>query len=243
MGEHTIREVLKRRSSSTQRELQKRREQVLRGKRSRLPLLILAIIVLVVAGGATYTLMQANQISDRLTADIKLHDAHPLDNVSLQSITAFLPNTLLAMNDPGFYDASMTTVSPVTSRLIQLYFPDASALAVRIMATTAQIKFSRNNILEAYINDIPMGHNQDKPVIGLTDASQAYFHKPLAQLQPQEMALLIAMMPNPEQLDPRRFPDKALAARNQVLQADAQQTVLSQDQANALVKLPLGITP
>lgn len=243
MGEHTIREVLKRRSTETQRELQKRRDQVLRGNRSKTPLLILAVVVLLILGAVAYTLMQAKQVSDRLTTDMQQHDAHPLDNISLQSITAFLPNTVLAVRDPAFYDAGATTVSPVTRALVRHYFPHASALAVRIMATTAQIRFSRTNILETYINDTPMGHDSGKPVTGFVGASQAYFHKPLAQLQPQEIALLVAMMSNPEQLDPRRFPNKALAARNQVLLADAQQTVLSQDQANALTKLPLGVVP
>ncbi|MGH7489639.1 MAG: transglycosylase domain-containing protein [bacterium] len=243
MGEHTIREVLKRRSSETQRELQKRRAQVMRGKHSRTPLLVLAIVVLAIAGVAVYATMLVNKMSDRFTADMVERDAHPVQNLSLQSITAFLPNTLLAVTDPGFYDAGATAVSPVTSRLLRIYFPDASVLAIRAMATAAQFKFTRTDILEAYVNDVSMGQDGDKPVVGLVAASQIYFRKPFAQLQPQEIALLVAMMANPQQNDPRRFPAKSLASRNEVLEADAQQDVLSQDQADALSKTPLGVAP
>ncbi|MGH8373232.1 MAG: transglycosylase domain-containing protein [Gammaproteobacteria bacterium] len=243
MGEHTIREVLKRRSSATQRELQKRREQVIRGRRTRAPLLVLLVIILAIAGTAVYSGMLVNKVSDRFTADAIQHNAHPLDNISLQSATAFLPNTLLAVTDPGFYDASATTISPVTRRLVRTYFPDASAVAMWVMATAVQFRFSRTDILEAYINDVRVGQAGDKPVAGVVAASQVYFSKPFAQLQPQEVALLVAMMINPQQNDPRRFPDKALVSRNEVLQADAEQTVLSQEQANVLSKMPLGITP
>lgn len=243
MGEHTIREVLKRRSSATQRELQKRREQVIRGKRSRAPLLVLLVIVLAIAGAAVYVNMLVSKISDRFTADQVQHSAYPIDNINLQSATAFLPNTLLAVTDPDFYDAGTTTVSPVTRRLVRLYFPDASDLAIRVMATAAQFKFTRTDILETYINDVHLGTDGGKPIIGFIDASQNYFHKSFAQLQPQEIALLVALIPDPQQNDPRRFPGKALASRNEVLQADVQQTVLSQDQGDVLSKMPLGVVP
>jgi Transglycosylase len=243
MGEHTIREVLKRRSSATQRELQKRREQVIRSRHSRAPLLVLVAILLVVAGSAIYANMLVNKISDRFTTDQVQQNAHPVDNINLQSATAFLPNTLLAVVDPGFYDAATTTVSPVTRRLVRIYFPDASALAVRVMATAAQFKFTRTDILETYINDVRLGNDGNKQIVGFATASQVYFHKPFVQLQPQEIALLVALIPNPQLNDPRRFPDKALASRNEVLQADLQQTVLSQDQVDVLSKMPLGIAP
>ncbi|HET7921521.1 MAG TPA: transglycosylase domain-containing protein [Gammaproteobacteria bacterium] len=243
MGEHTIREVLKRRSSATQRELQKRREQGMRERRSRVPLLVLTAIVLILVAAAVYGGIQVRNVSGRFVQDLAQQSAHPASSINLQSATAFLPNSVLAILDPSFYDASATTLSPVTQGLVQVYFPEASGIGLRVMITSLQLRFNRSAILEAYINDVPMGSDHGKPVIGLAAASQAYFRKPFAQLQPQEIALLVAMMRAPDTLDPRRFPDKALAARNAVLQADAQQTVLSQDQADLLSKLPLGVVP
>lgn len=243
MGEHTIREVLKRRSSATQRELQKRREQIIRNRHSRAPLLVLAVIVVAIAGAGIYVGSLASKISNRFNSDLVSRSADPVHNLSLHSVTAFLPNTLLAVTDPGFFDASATTISPVTRRLVRIYFPEASTLSANIMALVAQFKFSRTDILEGYLNDVHMGVDNDKPITGLVAASQFYFHKPFAELQPQDIALLVAVMGNPQQNNPRRFPDKALTSRNKVLQADVEQTVLSQDQANVLSKMPLGVLP
>ncbi|HET7651001.1 MAG TPA: transglycosylase domain-containing protein [Gammaproteobacteria bacterium] len=243
MGEHTIREVLKRRSSATQRELQKRRDQIVRNKRSRAPLLVLAVVVVAIVGAGLYVASLASKISDRFNTDLISRSADPVHNLSLHSVTAFLPNTFLAVTDPGFFDASATTISPVTLRLVRLYFPDASSLSTNVMALVAQFKFTRTDILEGYLNDVHMGMDSNKPITGLVSASQIYFHKPFAELQPQDIALLVAVMGNPQQNDPRRFPDKALASRNAVLQADVDQTVLSQDQANVLSKAPLGVAP
>jgi hypothetical protein len=243
MGEHTIREVLKRRSSATQRELQKRRDQIVRNRRSRAPLLVLAVVVVAIAGTGIYVGSLASKISNRFNADLVSRSADPVHNLSLHSVSAFLPNTLLAVTDPGFFDASATTISPVTRRLVQLYFPDASTLSINIMALVAQFRFTRTDILEGYLNDAHMGMDNDKPITGLVAASQIYFRKPIADLQPQDIALLVAMIGNPQQNDPRRFPDKALASRNAVLRADVDQTVLSQDQANVLSRTPLGVAP
>lgn len=243
MGEHTIREVLKRRSSATQRELQKRRDQIMRGKSSRGPVLVLAGVLAVVVIAAIYAGMLTSKITNRLAQDISQQSRQPEKNLSLNSVSAFLPNTLLAVTDPTFYDSASTSTSPVTRNLVRLYFPDVSGISARIMVVVAQLRFSRTQILEAYINDVPMGVNAGQPVVGFIAASQAYFQKPFAQLQPQEIALLVALAKNPEQNDPRRFPDKALASRNAVIRADVEQTVLSQDQGDALTKMPLGVSP
>ena len=50
-------------------------------------------------------------------------------------------------------------------------------------------------------------------------------------------------MSDPEGLDPRAHADKALGARNAVLQADLQQNVLSQVQVDGLLMAPAGRHP
>lgn len=240
MGEHTVREVLKRRSVDTQRVLQRRRELAsrARGKRSVAPVAILVLVLLAIVAVVVYAGWLANAVSGRFAADrIQRNTAPDAQALNLQKVTAFLPNTVLTLLDPKFYGSSNTRVSPVTARLVRLYFPDASAPAVAIMGITLQFNYNRTNILEAYINDAPVGNAAGQPVHGMAAASQAYFHKPFAQLQVQDIALLAGLLNRP--MDPRSDPAQALSLRNAVLAQDVQQGVLSQKQGDELSKTPL----
>ncbi|MGH8402089.1 MAG: hypothetical protein ACRESO_01605, partial [Gammaproteobacteria bacterium] len=72
---------------------------------------------------------------------------------------------------------------------------------------------------------------------------QVYFKKPYAQLQPQDVALLVALAAYPDDFDPRLNASQTLTLRNAVLQEDAQQGVLSQAQVDAFKKSPLDLAP
>jgi len=248
MGEHTIREVLKRRSDDTQRVIRRRRERALQKtsvrRRPYGALIVLIVLILAVIAALTYSGWLVTQASEHFSADLTANMAGSNGaNLNLQSTTQFLPNTLLAATDPDFYSNNNMTVSPVTERLVRMYFPNSSALAVKIMAITLQYRYSRTNILETFINDVPMGVEHNRPIRGFASASQAYFKKPFVELQPQDIALLVALATDPANMDPRRDPARALKLRNNVLQLDAQQTVLSQAQVNLLKKTPLDIAP
>lgn len=244
MGEHTVREVLKRRSEDTQRAIQRRRELTARGRQRkaanlRVLALVLLLLLAVVAG---YGGWLGHRVISRFNAD---REARALDRTAaalkLASTTEFLPNTLLAVLDPQFYNSGQATVSPVTRRLVMHYFPTAPQPAVNFMALVLQSRFTRNDILEAYINSAPIGSDAGRPVYGFAAASQAYFHLPFAQLQPQDIALLVGLAG--KGLDPRRDPARARAVRQAVLDQDLQQGVLSQVQVDQLGRMPLDLAP
>jgi len=248
MGEHTIREILKRRSDDTQRVIRRRRERATQGahragKSFWIPAIVMLFILLIV-GSVVYTGWLAHAVSDHFMADRNANAAgHNGLSLNLQSTTQFLPNTLLAAIDPNFYNNSNLTISPLTSRLVRIYFPDESSLAITVQAMALQFRYSRTDILEAYINDIDFRRHAERPVRGFASASQHYFKKPFAQLQPQDMALLVALATDSGDVNPINNPDKALAMRNAVLQFDAEQGVLGQAQVDALKKSPLDIVP
>lgn len=248
MGEHTIREVLKRRSDDTQRVIRRRRDRALQKtsvrRRSYGVLIVVIVIVLAIIVALVYSGWLVNQASERFSSDRAANMVGSNGaNLNLQSTTQFLPNTLLAAVDPNFYNASNMTVSPVTQRLVSMYFPDSSDLAVKIMGMALQYRYSRTDILETFINDVPVGTDKNRPVRGFASASQAYFNKPFVELQPQDIALLVALVTGPAATDPRLDTAKTLSLRNSVLQLDAQQTVLSQAQAELLKKTPLDLAP
>src|SRR5579859_6436336 len=237
MGEHTIREILRRRSPETQRAMQRRRE--LAGgteSPSILPKLILLAVALAVVGYIGFLGWRSHTIGQRFAAE-KATESQPL---SLTGVTEFLPNTLLASFDPTFYSPTTLSGTTLTRRLVRLYYPGASSLELRVMTVSLESQHSKTEIMESFINQVPMG-SADHPVKGLAEASIFYFGKPFAQLAPEDIALLVALIPNSQGLDPRTAPGKALAARNLVLQADLQQNVLSQAQVDTLSKTPLDV--
>lgn len=242
MGEHTIREILKRRSPETQRAMQRRRELASGGAATKawMPKAILVLVLLGILAAVGYLGYIAHGAGDRFLAD-KASQSGP-DTLSVTGTTEFLPNTLLAALDPAFYGSSGLRGAELTHRLLHLYYPQASGVEIQVMAVALEAQYPKTAIMEALINDVPLGGDVAHPVKGLGAASVFYFGKPFAQLAPQDIALLVALMKEPT-LDPRAHPDLALSARNDVLQADLQQNVLSQAQVDGLSKLPLDVIP
>ena len=240
MGEHTIREILKRRSPETQRAMQRRRE--LAGYSvGRVPplLIVIALAVVAAAAGAGYLGYLAHAVGQRFAADRARLGAS--GGMTLKDTTEFLPNTLLADIDPAFYNSSGLSGTALTHKVVHLFYPDASGIESRAMAMALEAGYPKTAIMEAFINDVPMGGDATHPVKGFAAASTYYFGKPFSLLGPQDIALLVAIAANPG-LDPRQDPAKALSYRNIVLEYDKQQNVLAEAQVNGLTKLPLGVT-
>jgi membrane carboxypeptidase/penicillin-binding protein PbpC len=199
---------------------------------------VILAVVLAILGYIGYLGWVARGAGQRFAAE---HAAHPHD-LSLAGTTEFLPNTLLASLDPAFYNPNSMSGAALTRRLMKLYYPDASGMELRVMSVSVEAQYPKTDIMESFINAVPMG-DANHPLKGLAAASNFYFSKPFAQLAPQDIALLVALMKDPIGLDPRESPQKAYDARNQALQADLQQNVLSQAQVDNLSKMPLDVVP
>lgn len=248
MSEHTIREILKRRSDDTQRIIRQRRDRATkttrRPGRSYLGWAIFLLVILALIATVAYAGWLTREVNARFLTD-RAANASGIngESIIMQSTTQFLPNTLLAATDPNFYNNNNLTISPLTTQLVRMYYPDDSSLAVSVKALALQFGYSRTDILETYINDVNFGQNAGQSIRGFASASQIYFKKPFAQLQPQDVALLVALASDSVRVDPRSNPARALEMRNAVLQMDAQQEVLSQTQVDVFKKTPLDVMP
>ncbi|MFL5481317.1 MAG: penicillin-binding protein 1A [Gemmatimonadaceae bacterium] len=89
--------------------------------------------------------------------------------------------------------------------------------------------YSKDQILEGYLNQISFGHGW----YGVESAARHYFGKPAASLTLAEAAALAAMPKGPALYDPLKYPDRVRQRRNVVLALMADQGFITQSQAKA----------
>jgi len=87
--------------------------------------------------------------------------------------------------------------------------------AVRALALEAD--HDKHEILEAYLNQVYLGHVDGLAVHGLGTAARVYFSRPARELTLAQAATLAAMIQGPNRLSPRRHPDRVTGRRNWVL--------------------------
>lgn len=202
---------------------------------------------------------------------MEIGQIYPRDNedrvlVRLKDVPPLFIHTLLAVEDRGFYQhfgidpkaiaralladlrAGRITQggSTLTQQLAKNLFLDRERSLWRkaneaLMALLLEYHYSKNEILETYINEIFLGQDGRRAIHGFGLASRFYFGKPLKELEPHEIALLVGMVRGASYYDPRRHPQRALKRRNVVLQVMADQGVISQAAARAEMQAPLGV--
>ncbi|MFN6970716.1 MAG: penicillin-binding protein 1B [Rheinheimera sp.] len=112
-----------------------------------------------------------------------------------------------------------------------------------LIALVLDYRYSKDQILEAYVNEISLGQFKANPVHGLGLGSKLYFGKPLAELRPHEYALLIAIIKGPSYYDPRRHPKRAEDRRDLILGMMRDHGLLDQTQWFAATNQPLDVIP
>jgi penicillin-binding protein 1B len=160
----------------------------------------------------------------------------------LNDLPPYLVNGLLATEDryfyyhPGFNPVRMIEAavadlrshhlaqgaSTLTQQLARTFLDRHERTFTRKMrelavALVIEIRLSKRQILERYINDVPMGEYDGTPITGMPLAARYFFNKDLHEVTPAEAAELIGMIQAPTLYDPRRHPDAARARRDTVL--------------------------
>ena len=110
-----------------------------------------------------------------------------------------------------------------------------------ILALLLEYHYSKNEILESYLNEIYLGQDGAREIHGIGLASRYYFGKPLAELELHEVALLAGIIKGPSDYNPRRHPKRALKRRNLVLQLMEEQQFITSAQRKTAEKKPLDV--
>lgn len=102
-----------------------------------------------------------------------------------------------------------------------------------ILTLELERRYSKNQILEFYLNQVPFGAN----AYGVEAASQTYFQKPVTELSLAESALLASLIQAPSYLSPYgKNKEKLLARKNYILDRMVKENYLSSEEAEEAKK-------
>ncbi len=104
-----------------------------------------------------------------------------------------------------------------------------------------EMRYSKDQILEAYLNEVYLGQHYANGIHGVGLAAQFYFGKPLKQLESHEIALLIAQIKGPSFYDPWREPKRATERRDLVLRLMFENHLINKNEFNQALLTPLTI--
>ena len=185
--------------------------------------------------------------------------------VRLADVPPLLVKAILAVEDERFYRhhgidlvgimramwVNLRTMSyqqggsTLTQQLIKNFFlSDERTISRKIpeavMALIAERKYSKDTILENYLNEIYLGQRGSQGIFGVWEAAQFYFGKPLSDLTPGECALLAGLIRAPNRLSPYRSYEAATRRRNVVLAKLLDDQIITRNQYDVALreKLP-----
>jgi len=173
--------------------------------------------------------------SDNIILD-ELHDGLNRDPIKLSEVPPFVINTLLAAEDSNYYQhegvdfiAILSAVldnlrgvtrggSTITSQVAkQSFVGDEISIrrkvAEAVVAAELERRYTKDQILEYYINSIYWGSG----AYGLQSAAYEYFNKEVSELTLDQAATLVVIIRSPAYYNPRKYPDRVLERRNNVL--------------------------
>ena len=203
---------------------------------------------------STVTLMYSDQ--DKLIAELYLEKRIV---VPLNKIPTQLKQAALAVEDANFYRhmgidlkavfrAFLTNMkagrvveggSTITQQLSKtLFLTRERSLARKIKEAILSIRmeliFTKDEILEMYLNQIYYGHGS----YGVEAAARTYFGKSVQNLSLDEVAIIAGLPKSPNNYSPYRNPKRARSRRNHVIRRMAQEGFIKSNEAKQAMKKP-----
>ena len=134
--------------------------------------------------------------------------------------------------------------STLTQQLVKNLYLSHDRVWVRklreaLMAVIIDARYSKEQILEAYMNEIYLGQNGSVQINGVEQASRMYFAKSVEYLTLPEAATLAGLIQSPGRYNPLRNPNDSKTRRNLVLDRMLEQELITQEQHTAAIAAPL----
>jgi penicillin-binding protein 1B len=212
--------------------------------------------VLVAEQWKTPTLIYANGDADgEPVLELYGSDWRATEPVLLDEIPDYIPNAFIAAEDVRFRShpgidpigiarALVSNVrsgrvgqggSTIDQQLVKSLLLSSERTYRRkaieaILAIILDVRMSKDEILEAYLNEVYLGHQRGHSIRGLDEASRLFFDKTPKNLTPAEAALIAAIVPAPNRDTPEKRPEIAKQRRNRILERMKDEGWLDEDQ-------------
>lgn len=176
--------------------------------------------------------------------------------VNLEQISPYFQSAIIASEDQRFYShngldyrrivaslidniknqkivAGGSTITQQLARTIYLNNEKSITRKLKeaIIARKIELSYSKEQILEAYLNCIYFGHN----IYGIEEASNYFFNKKPNQLTLGESALLAGIISSPSHFSPDVDIEKSLAKQKQVLKKMLNQNKISAQEYDSAI--------
>ncbi|ACH66451.1 penicillin-binding protein 1B [Aliivibrio fischeri MJ11] len=109
------------------------------------------------------------------------------------------------------------------------------------LALILDYRYSKDRILEAYLNEVYLGQTGGEAIHGFGLAAQVYFGRPIEELRIDQLAMLVGMVKGPSYYNPMRFPERVKERRDLVLRLMMQEEILSPHQYEMAASRPLDV--
>jgi len=184
--------------------------------------------------------------------------------VQLKDLPKYIYQATIAIEDKDFYSHSGVSLlggifraaketllkkglqggSTITQQLVKsaLLTPERTIerkLKEILLALWTEKLYSKNKILEMYLNQVPYGGSS----YGIEEAAKTYFGKHAKELSIQEAAFLAGMPQAPSVYSPYTNPDLAKKRRNEVLKKMYELGFITKGQKESASNEAIGVTP
>lgn len=198
----------------------------------------------------------------------RIYPSHKEDRqlVKLDDIPEHLISALIIVEDREFYShfgvnpkailralfanikagAVVQGGSTLTQQLVKNFFLTKKKSLVRkineaIMSLLLEVHYEKDEILQAYINEIYLGQDKKRAIHGFGLASRFFFDKPVYNLELSEAAMLVALVRGPSFYDPWRHAKRLRQRRNTVLNLMADKGKITPYQSQLAKSKPLNV--
>ncbi len=163
--------------------------------------------------------------------------------VNLKEVPRYLVDALLVSEDRDFYHHHGISLrgiarafgqnissgkiaqggSTLTQQLVKNYFLTNEKTLWRkireaVMSLVLEFRYNKDDILQAYMNEVYLGQDGKLAIHGFARASKYYFDRELSELNLNQAATLVGIVRGPSYYDPYKYGERAKERRNLILE-------------------------